>query len=44
LRREKGYAPGYHMSKENWISVILADFGRPEDIRELIDSSFAMTR
>ncbi|MCI1983910.1 MAG: MmcQ/YjbR family DNA-binding protein [Bifidobacteriaceae bacterium] len=44
LRRERGYLPGYHMSKEHWISVILADFDHPEDLRNLIDSSFAMTR
>lgn len=43
LRTKTGYFPAYHMNKDKWISILL---GRPElddEIRNLLDMSFALT-
>ena len=39
--RVKGVFPAYHMSKKNWVSVILDDTMRDEEITRLIEISFA---
>ena len=44
LRKRKGILPAYHMNKEHWISVLLDGTLELEDIYELIDISFELTR
>lgn len=44
LRMQPGYYPAYHMNKDSWISVLL-DGPAPEDeIKNLIDLSYQLTR
>ncbi len=43
LLGRKGYIPAYHMSKSNWISVLLDGSVSKEDITYLIDLSYELT-
>ena len=43
IRSIKGVYPAYHMNHKKWISVVLDDTLRDEDIMELIDDSFRLT-
>lgn len=44
LRMKKGFFPAYHMNKDKWISIIL-DGSVPEDeIKDLIDLSYQLTK
>lgn len=44
LRKEKGIFPAYHMNKEHWVSIILeSDFSK-ENLVQLLDLSFDITR
>lgn len=43
LRMEEGILPGYHMNKENWITILLDGSVAPEMIFSLLDISFALT-
>ena len=44
LRNELGILPAYHMSKEHWITVMLSESFSNDDIYNLIDLSYALTR
>lgn len=42
LREERGFFPAYHMNKEHWITVCLADV--PDDkLRFLLDLSWSLS-
>lgn len=43
LQMSKGYLPGYHMNKANWITVLLDGTVPFDNIRQLIDESYYMT-
>ena len=43
LIKEKGYYPGYHISRGNWVSVVLDGTVAIEAITHLIDESFNAT-
>lgn len=43
LLQQEGFLPGYHMSKGNWISVLLDGTVSLETILTLIDTSFQAT-
>lgn len=44
LRMKPGFFPAYHMNKDKWISIIL-DGSVPEDeIKDLIDLSYQLTK
>lgn len=43
-RMQAGYAPAYHMNKEQWISILLDDSVATEKIRNLISMSYEMTK
>ena len=43
LIQEKGYFPGYHLNKGNWISILLDGTVPMDEIRDLIDRSFMIT-
>ena len=40
LIRNDGYLPAYHMSKKNWITVLLDGSAPDEEIKDLIHLSF----
>lgn len=43
LQQSKGFLPGYHMNKQHWISVVLAEFSDPSKIADLIEASYQLT-
>ena len=43
LRTRPGILPGYHMNREQWISVLLDGTVPPEELFPLIDLSFLLT-
>lgn len=43
LRAGSGYRPAYHMSKANWISIILNNTVNIAEIKNLVDLSYKMT-
>lgn len=43
LTRQEGYFKGYHISRGNWISVLLDGTVAMKDIQSLIDESFIIT-
>ena len=43
LRTRPGILPGYHMNREQWISVLLDGTVPPEELFPLIDLSFSLT-
>ena len=42
-RRLPGILPGYHMNKDNWITILLDGTADDDTIRELFEISFDMT-
>lgn len=42
LRQIKGILPAYHMNKEHWISIVLAEI-TPTLLWELVEESFCLT-
>lgn len=44
LRMKKGFFPAYHMNKENWITILLDEKAPEEEIKNLIDMSYQMTK
>ena len=40
LLKQKGYYPAYHMNKKDWISIILDDTLKDNDIIKLVDESY----
>ena len=44
LRMKKGFFPAYHMNKENWITILLDEKAPEEEIKNLIDMSYQLTK
>jgi len=44
LRQQKGYFPAYHMNKESWISILLDGSVPLDEIKNLIDLSYGLTK
>ena len=44
LRKEKGIFPAYHMKKEHWVSIMLESDFLKENLLQLLDISFDITR
>lgn len=44
LRNGKSILPGYHMDKENWISLVLERIDSKEEVFSLIEQSFHLTK
>ena len=44
IRKKDGILPAYHMNKEHWISVLLDGTVNFEEICELIDISYELTK
>lgn len=40
----KHYLPGYHMNKQHWITIVLDDFVSLQQIFQLIDLSYELTK
>ena len=43
FRQMDGFLPAYHMSKTNWITILLDGSVADEKIKDFIDASFQMT-
>ncbi len=43
LREESGFFPAYHMSKDNWITVVLDGSASDDKIKMLLDMSYQAT-
>lgn len=43
LREEPGFLPAYHMSKDNWITVVLDGSASDDKIKMLLDMSYQAT-
>lgn len=43
LRMSEGYLPAYHMSKGNWITILLDGTVPLDNIKQLIDESYCLT-
>lgn len=43
-RRQPGILPGYHMNKDNWVTVLLDGSAEDALIRELLELSYDLTR
>ncbi|MGM0122659.1 hypothetical protein IGI37_000013 [Enterococcus sp. AZ194] len=43
LQGKEGYFPAYHMNKEHWISISLADVYQ-EELEQWIEESYLLTR
>ena len=43
LRGKPGFRPAYHMNKDKWITILLDGSAEQEDIKALLDMSYAMT-
>ncbi|MBR3146457.1 MAG: MmcQ/YjbR family DNA-binding protein [Bacilli bacterium] len=44
LLKKKGFYKAYHMSKKDWISIILNDTIKDEEIEKLIDESYNLVK
>ncbi len=44
LRMKEGFFPAYHMNKENWITILLDGKVPEEEIKNLIEISYQMTK
>lgn len=44
LRTRSGFAPGYHMNKMHWVSIVLDGLVVDEEIASLLDMSYQATR
>ena len=43
-RKQPGILPGYHMNKDNWLTILLDGSAEDELIRELFELSFDLTK
>ena len=43
LRDQSGYHSAYHMNKRHWISILLDETVKDDDVRMLIDMSYKLT-
>lgn len=43
LKNQRGFLPAYHMNKRTWISVLLDGSVEFDELKKLIDESFALT-
>ena len=44
LLLKDGFFPAYHMSKDNWVSILLDDRMNDEKIKTLLDMSYELTK
>ena len=44
LLTQPGYFPAYHMSKDKWISILLDGPTPDEEVKQLLDLSYDLTR
>lgn len=44
LRMKPGYFPAYHMNKDKWISIILDGTVSDDEIKDLIELSYQLTK
>ncbi len=43
-RKQQGVFPGYHMNKDNWVTILLDGTAESEVIKELLEISFELTK
>ena len=44
FRNQDGFFPAYHMNKVNWISILLGGPASDDEVKNLIDMSYEMTK
>lgn len=44
LCKRPGIFPGYHMNRKHWISIALNEQAADDDVMDMVDSSFKMTK
>lgn len=44
LIQQEGYASAYHMNKEHWVTVILDGLARDNEVYDLLDESYRITK
>ena len=44
LSTQKGFCRAYHMNKQHWLTVILNGSVRDEEVRNLLEDSFEITK
>lgn len=44
LREKEGIYPAYHMDKSNWISINLKEINSIDQIKDLIEESYELTK
>lgn len=44
LRRQKGLFPAYHMNKDSWISVLLDGSVPANEVKDLLELSYQLTK
>jgi hypothetical protein len=44
LRSGHGFIPAYHMNKEHWITILLDSSVKDEQVKQLIDLSYELTK
>ncbi|MGY0683482.1 MmcQ/YjbR family DNA-binding protein [Mammaliicoccus sciuri] len=44
LRKKEGIYPAYHMDKSNWVTISLNEFDKLNEIKDLIDESYELTK
>ena len=42
-RQQPGILPGYHMNKDNWVTILLDGTAETETIKELLEISYDLT-
>jgi len=42
-RKQPGILPGYHMNKDNWVTILLDGTAEDETIKELMEISYDLT-
>ena len=43
-RKQPGILPGYHMNKDNWVTILLDGTAEDETIKELLEISYDLTK
>ncbi len=43
-RKQPGILPGYHMNKDNWISILLDGTAEDATIKEMLEISYNLTK
>ena len=43
LLKREGFFPAYHMNKKSWITILLDDTVKDQEIKQMLDHSYQLT-